>query len=366
MATSLVRARDARRRKRGYFEIAEQLRRQITGGELPPASRIRTKLELCREFGVSDATMQRALNVLGREGFLHSRGCAGTWVTAQPPHLSRIGLVFPDRAGRSRFWQTIVQEARRLEGSGPFRSPVYERCGYPMGPDLARLQEDLRARRLAGLLLLTRADSVLPRQLAEGCRVVRVSISLPDPFVGAHRIDLPSCAPFVLEYLRAKGRRRLALITTFSQFGPNPHQTGDLARRAAALGMEIPSRFIHPVSIVEHYTACHTLELMMSLPPADRPDAIYIMDDHLVEQATLGIARAGVTPGPDAALEVVAHANFPNPPLAHVPVTWHGYDVRGLIERATTLVGQALAGLAVPAETALPPVFGHALPYPLP
>jgi hypothetical protein len=359
-------ARSPRRQRQGYHELAAELRRRITTGALPPASRIRTKLELCREFGVSDATVQRALHVLAREGFLRSRGCAGTWVTAQPPHLSRVGLVFADPVGRSRFWMTIVQEARRLEANGPLRFPVYERCGYPMGPDLARLQEDLRTRRLAGLLLLTRADNVLPRRLAESCGVVRVSVTQPDPFADPHRIELPSCAPFVLEYLRARGHRRIALITTFSQFGPNPYQSGDLARRAAALGMEIPSRFIHPVSISEHYTACHTLELMMSLPPADRPDAVCIMDDHLVEQATLGIARAGVVPGPDRPLEVVVHANFPNPPVSHVPVTWHGYDVRGLVAAAVRMVTDALAGRPVPVDVVLPPVFGHELPYALP
>ena len=356
-------SRKTRRRETGYREIVTEMRRRITAGAWPPASRIPTKLGLCAEFGVSDATVQRALNVLGQEEFLRSRGCAGTWVTDSPPHLSHIGVVFPDAVSRSKFWQAIVGEARRLQEHGPLRFHVYERCCYPVGPDHARLHEDLRVRRLAGIFMLASADRLLDRRLAENCGVVRIGVSATDPFRGAHRIVLPPALSGVLDYLHAKGRRRLALITTFSQFGPDPGQSGDLVRQAATMGMEVPSRFIHPVSVPEHYTACHTLELMMSLPERHRPDAVYIMDDHLVEQATLGIRKARVTPGSDARLEVVAHANFPAPPATHVPVTFHGHDIRALVAAGAGIVSDVLAGRKAPKELCLPPVFASELPY---
>lgn len=342
------------------------MRDRMVMGDWTAGRRLPTKLALCREFAVSDATVQRALNLLRSEGFLRSRGCAGTWVTEAPPHVSHIGLVFSGPISQSLFWQLIARETQRLERRDGLRVRIYDRCCYPVGPDHVRLLEDLRARRLAGILTLAPLEDVMDRELATKCGVVRLSFSGKDPYPGGHHVrTLPAPTP-VLAYLHAKGRRRLALITTFAQFGGNPGQSQDLVRQAAALGLDIPARFIHPVSVPERYTAAHIMELMMSLPPGDRPDAVYIMDDHLVEQATLGIHNSGVVPGPDAPVEVIAHANFPAPPHAHVSVTFHGYDIRSMAARAVAVVTDSVSGRRPPAQLTWAPVFACDLPYPLP
>src|SRR5690606_7249373 len=73
-----------------------------------------------------------------------------------------------------------------------------------------------------------------------------------------------------------------------------------------------------------------------------RPDALVILDDNVVEQATLGLHDAGVHAGDH--LQVYAHCNFPWPPPSAVPVHRIGYDVRQVLNVSLSLIDRQLAG----------------------
>src|SRR5271155_2094042 len=97
--------------------ISEHLRKEIIAGRFPPGGRLPTQVQLVEQFRVSGVTIQRALDRLIREGFIHTRGRNGTFVTANPPHLFSYGVVFHDqqKAGRSRYHEMLEAQAMRLQ-----------------------------------------------------------------------------------------------------------------------------------------------------------------------------------------------------------------------------------------------------------
>lgn len=70
-----------------YTAVAEDLRGQITSGSLVVGSRLPATSELCKHYGVSRATVKRAMDILVREGLLVRRRGSGTHVL-ESPHMS--------------------------------------------------------------------------------------------------------------------------------------------------------------------------------------------------------------------------------------------------------------------------------------
>ncbi|HUQ56800.1 GntR family transcriptional regulator [Lentzea sp.] len=110
---------NARRGRVGYRDIANDLRRQIDSGELPPGSKVPGENDLTSRYGVEQPTARRALDVLKNEGLIVAKRGSGTFVREFKP----IRRVSPDRlqagtswgAGRP-IWSTDVGTRPRTEG----------------------------------------------------------------------------------------------------------------------------------------------------------------------------------------------------------------------------------------------------------
>ncbi len=100
-------------------EIAEELRRRIRGGELPPGQRLPTERELAEELAVSRTTVREALQALREEGFVATvRGRAGgNFVTdlAQPQAL---------------WYERIRQDPGELDQLFDYRIALESRSAY--------------------------------------------------------------------------------------------------------------------------------------------------------------------------------------------------------------------------------------------
>lgn len=72
------------KRSRIVEDVAEQLRRKITLGELPVGAKIPTEPELMSMFGVGRSTVREAVQVLAHAGLLEKRQGNGTFVTGSP------------------------------------------------------------------------------------------------------------------------------------------------------------------------------------------------------------------------------------------------------------------------------------------
>jgi GntR family histidine utilization transcriptional repressor len=97
---------------RGWEDAAAEARRRITFQEWPPGSTIPAETELARDWGVSRATVNRALQALAEEGLLDRRRRAGTKVADRPsrPASFEVGLIRDEvRALGKRYRYELVE-----------------------------------------------------------------------------------------------------------------------------------------------------------------------------------------------------------------------------------------------------------------
>jgi hypothetical protein len=330
------------------------MRGRIVDGRWPAGGRIPTKLALCELFSTSVGTMQRALNVASGEGLVYSRGRAGTFVRERPGPLFDLAVVFGSPIEGSIWHRAIASEFEALGRRGPHRFRLYAGERRGRGGGLSEFAADAAEQRLAGAVFVGR-----PPDGAPGPQSVRAAVVIGgragqgDPAVA--RVGLRGCPERVLAHLASAGRRKLAMICTYG--GVRAAQ----GLRALALerGMRSEPFWLHGLDARDTYPAQRIAELMLRLPKRDRPDALYVMDDHLVADATRGVLDSGVRVGRD--LDVMAHCNFPYPPHANCPVTFVGYDIRAACEAALELITDQLAGGPAGRQQAVEEVFQHEL-----
>jgi GntR family transcriptional regulator len=91
-----------------YEQVADQIRRFITEGELGPGTLLPSVRQLARDLGVNLNTIARAYRLLEAEGFLVIRDRAGVTVAAPPDevdHVTRGRLVDQMRVTLARLRQ---------------------------------------------------------------------------------------------------------------------------------------------------------------------------------------------------------------------------------------------------------------------
>jgi DNA-binding LacI/PurR family transcriptional regulator/DNA-binding transcriptional regulator YhcF (GntR family) len=336
--------------------IIDDLRRRITEGKIRPGERLPTHVELSQEFDVSNVTIQRALGQLANEGFVEARGCSGTFVLERPPHLTHYGMVFNASVNEvvSQFWTALTQEWIKLGAeTSDRRVSIY--WGVREGGNaeqIAALQDDLQAQRLAGLLLVTARDTF---------PVIAPHVGRT-PVVALNRRDLPGAYPLMfsdtwleraVSHVAERGRKRVAVLTTSMQ-------GVDYALRAVrtieTAGLVTRSSWVQACSPSAPAWARHCVHLLMDRPDDDRPDALLVADDNLVEEAIGGAIEARVRVPED--LLIVGHCNFPWRIRSVVPTTRLGFDISQLVRMAITTIDAARAG-ASPSVIELPLVLEH-------
>jgi DNA-binding GntR family transcriptional regulator len=67
-----------------YLRVADDLRRKILDGTLPPHTRLPSQARIRSEYGVSDTVALEARKVLMAEGFVEGRSGSGTYVRERP------------------------------------------------------------------------------------------------------------------------------------------------------------------------------------------------------------------------------------------------------------------------------------------
>jgi len=64
-------------------QIAEILRQKISSGELPPNSKVPSRIQLAGEYGVSPETAAKAIRILREEGLVIVVSGYGTFVASK-------------------------------------------------------------------------------------------------------------------------------------------------------------------------------------------------------------------------------------------------------------------------------------------
>ena len=348
-------------------EVLEALRGRIVGGTWSPGMRIPNREDIQGEFGGGSATIQKALNVLLHDGFLVARGRAGTYVVDHPPHLTRYALVYQHRRQSDPFtiwstaWTAMLGSLPGLKRGTNRRFDICEGIdGHADVEDYQRLLRDIDAQRLAGVIF----GEMPPRLeetplLSDSLRVPRAAfMSVPLHGIPVVTMDNQAWIDAALARLRERGRKRVAVLYTLTTNRNVDYFRSSVTASIAAHGLDTRQSWIVPTHPLTPMTMRAVTQLIMQKDAGDRPDAFLIQDDHLVEEATLGLHEAGVSAASD--LEVIALCNFPVLPRQHVPVTFLGYEAGEGMGKLIELIDMQRRGERVPQTTLVRPRFARA------
>ncbi len=309
--------------------IYRELRTRLVRGDFLPSVRFPTRRELCREFDASTVTMQVVLERLMADGFVETRGTRGTFVVANPPHLSRYALVFPSLPSSNRFWMALNNVALQLRYSQNVDLVAYYGIdGHSDRREYRQLVDDVEHHRIAGLIFASSPFQLENTPLLDEPGIPRVAISgIPqDKYNCWHvGVDNESFARRAVDLLVEAGRRQIALLLP----GTTADIEQDFLDALAASGLTPPAYWRQAVHHGMGSAARNLAHLLVRGPAAERPNALIIANDNLVEAATAGLVDAGIHVPDD--LLVIAHCNFPYPPPASTPVLRLGYDGRTIL-----------------------------------
>lgn len=332
-----------------------QLRQQIVVGVWPAATRLPTRLELCRTFAASTVTMQQALDRLAAEGFVEARGSSGTFVTDRPPHRYAVALVFPEpvrTTRQNRFWAALEQEALSCHDSEYQLDVLHGINGQAGSPAMSAAESAVRRHLYGGLIFATTPFMLRDNVLLTQPGLARVAFMTPNdtlPDLLCVRTGMDSFARKAVDYLVARGRRRIALVTvpTF--------QMSPFTQSLSAHGVRVPEHWHQRVSLWNPECVQNVMQLMFRPEQPDRPDGLIIADDNLVEPATRGLVAAGIQV-PET-LDVVAHCNFPWPTPSLVPARRLGFDASQVLQASLDLIRCQLQGQAPVPHRVVPALF---------
>ncbi|HUW34090.1 MAG TPA: GntR family transcriptional regulator, partial [Planctomycetota bacterium] len=290
-------------------EILSGIRRRITSGEYSPGSQLPPMTELTRQFSACTMTVQRAMDRLRADGFIFSRRREGNYVSAAPPSLCRIGLVFnlpPSADGQwSQYYRAWQAEAERFNAqeSSPDGSKRSFSFHSPAGSGKDELEAAVEGGCTAGLIFTMHPSQWSDSSILTKPGIPRVTItSVPVDRIPTITFDHAELLAKGLDWFAANGRRRVAFI-----IGSSASHADELIAAVAARGMITHRHWVQGVDVGHPHWAATCAETLARLKAAERPDALVIMDDNLVPAATAGVASVGLRVPDD--LLVIAHTN---------------------------------------------------------
>lgn len=355
--------RSTERPHRSVVSIANELRQQIVQGKLSPGSQLPTQSALQQRFRASNVTVQRAVSQLAREGFLYSKTRQGTFVAELPPHLCRYALIFPDAPDGSRwvrFFAALANEAIRVQRRQPRTVDVYYGIDQHVDTeDFQRLTANIRQCRLAGLIFASPPFLLGGTPVLEEPGIPRVAIMERNanlPGLASVHLDGPSFINRALDYLAARGRRRVAMLVGAGEF----REAGkDLQEALAARDMIMRPYWRVGFNPETAKWARSSIHLLMHSGQEERPDGLIIGDDNLVEEAAAGLLAAQVRIPED--MEVISHCNFPWPVPSMLAGPRLGYDARRVLQACLDVVDRQRQGQTEVEEVAVSACFEQEL-----
>ena len=331
-------------------EIVASLRRAIVLGRTAPGTKLPTWDELGRQFGVSRPTLRLALSDLKEQGFIEPDSTRGTFVARRPPCKHRYGMAFYESPGTprwNRFYASLAEQAAVISQTGERQLEVFSNVTVSETSETRRkIFQDVQNQRFAGLVQVG-AVSLMPDDRWNAMDVPRIAIAKPKgrpeiaslPSIG---MDWTSFWKKSLDWLQSRGRNRVAVLAI--DFSP---QTG-LCELARERGMVCKPAWHHVGSNQYPQGAGHITQLLMDPTLGDKPDAIIVTDDNLVEAAVGGLLASSVRVGND--LDVVAHCCWPMPVPTMPQIKRLGFDAAEILNSALNALDAQRLGKQVAPE----------------
>jgi len=336
--------------------IVGEITRRIASGELAPGAQLPSQTELQKQFHTTLVTVTRAVNLLKQQGFVRSKWRQGTYVSDAPPCLCNFGIVHPREGYNSQYIKAIENELRAFAEHPPAGIP---KCRFKFYNEMycpeadidhhhRELLDAVAKETLAGLIfpgpsykLVNRIKQINPR--------TPCATSLFNPPDGCINIWNRSIIDRAFDILAGAGRKRVAYIINA---GDRKALTQDITSAASQRGITIKPYWIQAVHVQSTEWARNAAELLMRLPPDDRPNAVVIHDDNFVPYATAGISQTGIQVPDD--VMVIAHTNFPWQTHSSVSVIRLGLNVRKIVRIFMHLLIKQRQGEEIPERLVMP------------
>jgi DNA-binding transcriptional regulator YhcF (GntR family) len=336
--------------------IANQLRDAMIRREYRPGDQLPTRAQLAQRYGVSNLTVQRALDQLAGDGFVIARGRLGTFVADQPPHLSHYALLFPtprEERQQNLFSVTLARCAAEMGGESARFTLFWGFAGRDGFEGYDRLVEDVTASRVAGLIFATAPYPLQATPLLTLPGVPRTAfMSNSRSGMPVVTMDSDGFLTRAAKRLRQMGRRRVAVLVIAQR---DERYVGQVRRIMAQHGLECPAHWVQAAPLERPQWAGPLAQLLCSLPAGARPDALIITDQNHVAAAVAGLRECGCSPPGD--VTVIAHCNLPLQMDEDLPVIWLGYDVAEGLRQCVRNIDDQRGGRRPTTVTMLKAVF---------
>lgn len=329
-------------------KITASIKQKIIDGVYKPNSKIPPRLELEKQYNTSRMTIQKVFDKLKKDGFVKPCGAKGTLVTQYPPCFSNYGIIFSYHLGSEHTETSFynILKHRILNYSNEERSfSIYQGLnGHTDETDYIRLYQDLQDEKLAGLIFTTNPKSLfntpLFKYISAKKHLAKVAFSAPIKEFNIPVITGPSikAEKEILDFLQQKGIKRLAVVDLQKSLKQGLQTTTQthILQLISKYNIELPRRNFQVRHPFLTDRTDELVEMMLSCPKKERPDALWIANDALVEPATRGILAAGIKVPQD--MIVISHCNFPEKPFSHLPTSWYGIDVNKFIDLAMNIM----------------------------
>lgn len=333
-------------------QIALEMRERIISGKLLPGSRFPNREELCAEFDVSPLVINHAVKVLAREKFVRvGARKLGTWVTPNPPHLSRYKLVFAGGPHtKSLFLNALQAESKIITASSDRMVECFFGLeGYQQKDKIEELLGDFKTRRIAGL-----AFGAFPGSLAdvmfEPDNLPRVGIGQAYEFRKVPVVQPPFRDVFLeaARFLKEKGCSKTGFVLP-AGWAENRREVRSLKEAVELHGLEFREDRIFFAPMWEKNAIAHGMKPLCHPRSPFRVDSLIIGDDNLVAGVDAGLVENSAT-----GLPVVAHGNFPYLVRSVTPITRVAFPIPEMLVKVLDTIDQLRRKEEVPGIQNMP------------
>jgi len=218
--------------------------------------------------------------------------------------------------------------------------------------DRQRLLDNIARRQLAGIILAAPSWSLAGTPITDAPDLPRVELSSGEcalwPVIRTPKLQW---LPTALDWLAERKRQRVAFLF-FNLEKVAGHEASILDRALAERGMVSPAYLRQAPRWHDLAAVNHCVQLLMRAAPGERPDALIITDDNLIEGAVEGLITAGARVSEE--IDVVALANFPLHSEPVLPIRLLAYDQREVLRQAVELIDRQRRREKVPPVTKIP------------
>jgi LacI family transcriptional regulator len=282
---------DSNHRVSGYRDVAETLQEKIRAGAIVIGSLLPTERELVDSFGVSRTTVRRALQQLVNSGWAESIPNRGVSARMGQSSGTRQVIGFVDDAGY------VVPELffalnARLQCHGLLLTHVDSRAFKTEGA-----LEYCLEHQFAGAVVWSKTINPDPKRLGNVLRAMPV-IAVDHGLRGIET-DVVACDVFegaksAVRHLASLGHKRIAIVGMLDSLDTTQERFAGYLEGMFEAGLQPhPKDFLFTRTSGTTVGDTSTLERRLTDP--DAPDAVFVMQDHVMEDVLLAASNAGIS-----------------------------------------------------------------------